>query len=442
VTAAHLRTLVTAAAGHPITFLLAVNVACAALGVAQFAYSLTVLKPQDFAVIGVLAAIGGVVTGLIDFKLSDLTAKLYFAAPKEDRGQRANLLAASLNLHAAAGLIVTALVLCAGILLAPRLLERSTDAWWVAALSVRIGSGYPLMALTLFPRLVGDFYAAGRLRLVTQIVVTLITVAALFAQPDLDGYYVGNLVSAAASLAIGLIVSGRHAGRVLGTPILRLAPPGAAMRAYLGSVSFLTSGWLMGVAKLLTRACDTLLIAALTNDATTGLYRVARQAYDNLAGLTDAVHQFYTPTIVDCVSRNRWEEFGKHRRRLMMIGATVAAGTIAMSWLVLHPLAALNYPQHSAALPAFEILAGLLLVTLGVHGWLWPSLVASNQVRLMSVLTLAGAIAQVSAIWALAAVGHLDQTSAAATSWVPLALAYGPTVFLHHRRRPSVTSSS
>jgi O-antigen/teichoic acid export membrane protein len=420
------------AAGHPVTFLLAINLACAALGLAQFGYSLAVLKPADFAVIGVLVAISGVVTGLLDVKLGDLTSKLYFAVPKEDGSQRAEILAASLCLHVAAGLIATVLIMLAGALLASRLLERSPEGWWMGALAIRIGLGYPLAAFNLFPRLVGDYFAAGRLRLVTQLVVTLFTIAVLIGEPNLNGYFAGALVGAGVSTAIALIVSCGHAERALGAPILRLAPS-TAMRAHLGSVTFLTSTWFMGAAKVLSSACDTLLVAALTSDTTAGLYRIARQAYDSLSGLAEAVHQFYTPTIVDCLSRGRWPEFNKHRRRLMVIGAIVAFGTLALSWHVLRPLAHIDYPQYSAALPAFEVLAGLFLVTLGVHGWLWPLLVVSNRVRSMSIMAFAGAVAQVSLIWALGAAGLLDQTTAAATSWLAFALTYGPTLFVHRR---------
>ena len=438
-TVARLRALVATVSGHPVTFLLAVNIVCAALGLVQFAYALTILKPADFAVIGVLAAIGGVVTGLIDIKLGDLTSKVYFAVRKEDRRQRAELLTASLALHISIGLVVTLCIIAAAAVMAGHLLSRPPEGWWISALAVRIGAGYPAAVLTLFLRLMGDFYAAGRLRLAIQSTVFCISIGALFSQPNLDGYFIGTMLGAAASLSIGLVFTSRHASRALGWSILRLPPP-AAIRVYLASATFLASGWLMGVAKLLSRACDTLLVAALTDDTTTGLYRVARQAYDNLVGLTDAVHQFYTPTIVECATRQRWQEFSKHRGRLMIIGAAFAAGTIAMSWLVLRPLAAYDYPHYSAALPAFEVLASSLLVTLGVHGWLWPFLVATNQVRSMGLLTFAGAVAQVLSIWALASIGLLNPRSAAATVWVALALTYGPMLLLHGRRRFDVAS--
>ena len=428
-TALELRALMTAAILHPVTFLLAVNIVCAALGLAQFAYSIAVLKPTDFAIIGVLAALAGVVTGLIDVKLGDLTSKLYFAIPKEKRTERAAQLSASLALHVAVGLVATCLITLAGALLAPRLLEQPVERWWLGALAVRIGLGYPLAAFYLFPRLVGDFRAAGRVRPAAQTVATLLTIAVLISTPSLDGYFAGSLLGAAVSTLIALVMSSRCSERALAATILR-APPVAAVRAHLGSVTFLASTWLLGAARVLTNACDTLLVAALTTDTTAGLYRIARQAYDSLAALTDAVHQFYTPTIVECLSRDRWQDFNKHRRRLLIMGAIVTSGTLLLSREVLRPLARASYPQYSAALPAFDVFAGLFLLTISIHGWLWPMLVASNQVSLMSVLALAGGVAQLTAMWALGSAGLLDPTTAAATSWLALVLAYGPMLVL------------
>lgn len=423
---------------HPVTFLLAINIASAVLGLAQFGYALTVLRPADFAVIGVLAAIGGVVAGLLDVKLGDLTTKLYYAAPKEDRRGRGDLLSASLALHLAAGLACALVTFFLAFLIAHRLLEREIAAWWIAAMAARIGMVYPIGAATTFLRLVGDFTGAGWLRLATQTAITVLTITLLIASPDLAGFFLGVAVGAVVSLALVLTVASRRLGRALARPLLAPAPREAFRRHF--AASFIAGGSLAGLAKLLSRSCDTLLVAALTNDTVTGLYRVARQGFDSLAGLTDAVHQFYTPTIVDCVTRARWDEYRRHRARLMAIGVAAAAGAVVASWLVLRPLAAARYPQFWPALPAFEVFAGLLVVTLGIHGWLWPTLVASGRVGWFGVLGMAGALTQLAAIALLARVGLLTPAAAAATTWIMAGVTYGPPLIERLRRRVAARS--
>lgn len=412
---------------HPVTFLLAINIACAALGLAQFAWSLAVLRPEDFAVIGVLAAIGGVVVGLLDVKLADLATSRYFAVEASDTKRRAEILSVSLGLHLMAGLIVAALVFTTAVLLAQHLLQRVPEIWFAAAMAMRMGVVYPMTALTTFVRLVGDFGTAGWLRLGTQVIVTLVTLAALVTSPDLAGYFAGVAIGAIFSIVLALVVARRSIGNALGQPLV-LGGDAESYRAHLTAGRFLAGGSLAGLGKMLSRSADTLLIAALTNDTTTGFYRIARQAFDNLAGLSDAAHQFYTPTIVDCIKRGRWDEYRKHRWRLMAIGGAAAVVTIALSWSLLRPFAAHYYQHYLPALPAFEIFAGLLVVTLGIHGWLWPTLVAAGAIGRFGALAVAGALAQLAAMVLLARLGMLDAMTAAMASWIMALVSYGPLV--------------
>ncbi|MDZ4843813.1 MAG: hypothetical protein SH859_16945 [Hyphomicrobium aestuarii] len=426
-------------ASHPVTFLLAINVACAALGLVQFAYTLTILKPADFALIGVLAAIGGVVTGLLDVKLADLTTSLYYAAPKENSRRRADILSSSLALHLAAGVVVALLVMAVSAIVAPRLLEQGADPWFVAAMALRMAVVFPNAALTTFLRLVGDFAISGWLRLATQIAVTLITLACLVASPDLGGFFAGVALAGAVSIGLAMVVAARVVSGALAHSILTV-PPGAMVRQILTEGRFLVGASLVGLSKMLSRSADTLLVAALTNDTVTGYYRVARQAYDTMAGLSDAVHQFYTPTIVDCIKREQWGEFRRHRWRLMAIGTAAAIGTVLASWFVLRPLAAAHYPHYAPTLPAFEVFSGLLVVTLGIHGWLWPSLVAADTLKRFGLLGILGALSQLAAIGLLVQFTILDATTAAMTAWIMAMVNYGP--FLTERLGQRLRSSS
>lgn len=422
--ALHIREQAQKLLAHPVTFLLAINIACAMLGLGQFAFALAVLKPADFAVIGVLAAIGGVVTGLLDVKLADLATKLYYETPRDEPGQRGALLSAGLWLHIATGVATGLLTLVASQLLARRFVSQEVATWWMAAMAARIGIGYPVAAATTFLRLVGDFRASGWTRLGAQATVTAVTVGFLVAMPDLAGYFAGVAAGAAVTMAATLVVAAHRIGTLHGRPLLGFAPL-SVLRRYLAA-AFLVGGSLAGIAKLIGRSCDTLVVALLTNDTTTGIYRVARQAYDSVAGLTDAVHQFYTPTIVDCLARGRMVEYRRHRRRLMAIGVASAAGAVAGSWAVLHPIAAARFPHYLSALPAFEIFAGLMVIAIGVHGWLWPTLVASGKVGRFGLLSLAGAVAQIAAMAALGLVGWLTPTTAAAAAWLTALVTYGP----------------
>ncbi|MDX2157466.1 MAG: hypothetical protein SFW09_13260 [Hyphomicrobiaceae bacterium] len=434
-----LREVIAKGVAHPVTFLLAINIASAALGTAQLAVTLAVLKPTDFAVIGVLAAIGSVMTGLLDVKLGDLTTRLLYAVPKGEAGRRGALLATSLWLHLLAGGITCVLVLAASLLLAPGFLQTTVpDSWWIGVMAARMGAIYPVSALTTFLRILGAFGVSGWLRLASQAASTVAMVLALWVVPSLDGYFLGAASASAIALALAALVATKEVHRGLGTRLWQRPEP-AALSAFRGAGNFLAGSSLAGIAKLLSRSCDVLVVAALGNDTLTGLYRVARQGYDTIAGLTDAVHQFYTPTIVDSISRQRWGDYRKHRFRLMLIGGMAAGGVIAGSWLVLRPLATASYPHYLEALPAFEVLGALLVVTLGIHGWLWPTLVASGRMGWFGLFGIAGALLQLGALAWLGWSGRLDATTAALAAWIMALVSYGPLLLVRwrHRQRTS-----
>lgn len=431
------RDVIARALRHPIAFMLAVNVVCAVLGLLQFTITLAWLQPTDFARLGILVAIAALVTGLLDVRLVDLTTRLYYARPADDATGRCNLLRASLALHTLQAIVSGVSIALSAALLASWLSESRFEAWWIVVVAARAGSSFVVNILASFLRLAAAFQAAGWLRLAGQVVATVATFIGFWISPDLDGYFIGMAITTITTPILTIGVAAPLIDRAHGARLLRL-PSRPAVREFSQSTRFLAAGSLTGFSKLLSRSCDLLLVAALTDDTTTGLYRVARQGYDTLLGLSDAVHQFYTPTIVDAANRGRQHDVERHTARLMAIGALVAAGAISFSWIALRPLAAARYPQYAAVLPAFEVMASLLVVSLGVHGWLWPLLIARGGAARFGVWSLLGAMAQLAAIAILGHVGLLDVTTAAMTGWVTALVTYVP-LLLRRRRSGSQT---
>jgi hypothetical protein len=93
---------------------------------------------------------------------------------------------------------------------------------------------------------------------------------------------------------------------------------------------------------------------------------------------------------------------------------------------MLRPLTAAHYPHYLPALSAFEVMAGMLALTIGVHGWLWPSLVAQGGVGRFGLFAMAGALLQAAVLAALGLGGWLDATTAAAAAWIMAAVNYLP----------------
>ena len=417
------RDLALRAMRHPVAFLALVNAACAILGLAQFAVALALLAPPEFAVIGVLAATGSVVANLVDLRLPDLATRLYLGLAKSELEQRRAILSAGLRIHATLALLIMVLGTAAMTWLAPSLLQKRVAPTWIVCMALVVGAQYITGLLGSYLRLLGQFTASGWLRLATTGAGVALMLAVLMRYPDLDGYYTAQALATAIALAAALFVTERHTRAVLGKSLL--APPTRqALASYNSAREFLAAGSLLGFAKILTRSGDMLLVAALTSDQVAGSYRVARQASDSLFGLSDAVHQFYHPTIVAALARNDQAAFRAARLRLVVLGTLAGLAAVSGALIVLDPLVGALLPRHHPAVTSFAVLAGLLAVTIGIQGWLWPALVAHRRIGIFGCLSLAAGIVQMTAILLLSRLGWLDPTTAAATAWLAAAVTY------------------
>ena len=417
------RDLALRAMRHPVAFLALVNAACAILGLAQFAVALALLAPPDFAVIGVLAATGSLVANLVDLRLPDLATRLYLGLAKSELEERRAILSAGLRIHATLALLIMVLTAAAMTWLTPRLLENRVAPTWIVCMTLVVGAQYITALLGIYLRLLGQFTASGWLRLATTGTGVALMLAVLMRYPDLDGYFKAQAFATAIALAATLVVTERHTRALFGASLLA-APTRQALTSYNGARGFLAAGSLLGFAKILTRNADMLLVAALTSDQVAGSYRVARQASDSLFGLSDAVHQFYHPTIVAALARNDQAAFRAARLLLVVIGTLASLAAVGGALMVLDPLVAALLPRHRPAVTSFAVLAGLLAVTIGIHGWLWPVLVAHGRIGLFGCLSLAGGIIQLAAILLLSRFGWLDPTTAAATAWLAVVVTY------------------
>lgn len=429
-----MRRILGRAARHPVAFLGLVNGLCLAIGLAQIGVMAALLPVTAFAVIGVLMAVCGVVANVVDVRLTDLTTRLYFAADARNERARRDILAAAIWLQAGLAGAIGLVVAIGGLLVAPRFLEQPIKTSWVLAVALQAAAQYAIAPVGVHLRLLESFRASGWLRLATTAAGSGLVALLVALAPHLDAYFLAVGLGAAVQLALAAATLHAVTCRLLGGSSLTL-PSRAAVDAHMGARSFIASGWLMGTAKAMTRAADVLVVAAFTNDAVTGIYRIARQASDALFALSDAMHQFYTPTIVAAASRHDDRSVRQLRWRVVGLGAATAAAAVIGALAILKPLLAAWLPHLLPVVSPFAALAGLLSITIGIHGWLWPLLVANGRIQAMSLLWLAGAAIQLGALVGLGLAGRLDAVSAALAAWLFYLAVYCPPLAMRALRR-------
>jgi O-antigen/teichoic acid export membrane protein len=421
---------------HPVLMLGGVSAAALPLSLLQFAVAVAVLSPADFAVVGVLLAAGSFVANFVDLRLIDLSTKLYYEASKHQPGARLSILRAGFWLQGGLAMLAFALAAPVTTYAAAWLLERPVEWSWIWIAAFLPAAAFVSSTVSAFLRTTGAFEAFGAFRLSSQILQAVIVITFLVIGRNVGSYLTGLGLAALVVLALSILWCEWESRKRLGGSLLAF-PDREAVQQHLGDLSFLAAGSLIGFAKMMSRTGDVLMVAALSSDDMTGLYRVARQAADALYSLTDAVNQFYGPTIIAAVSRKDDAAFRHLRKRVFGIGLATVAAAVLVGLFVLPPVTTWYAPQHLGAVAPFTVFAAAIMVLIGVHSWLWPALVAQGTISRFGLASLAGAALQILAMAVLYRLDLFTPTTAAMCFWLCLGVTYAPFVLERIIRRIS-----
>jgi O-antigen/teichoic acid export membrane protein len=373
-------------------------VAAAAIGAAQAIVVANLLGPEAYGIIAVLTALNAAVLNFLDVRLGDLAAKLYYDVAGIEAGERSLFRASVLHLCVAgsAGISVVLLVIGTAVsfLLAHVFLSAPVRPVWMVEQAAIVALTNWTGTFVYLQRLSGRFHLIGTIRIVTQAVATSVLLIVLVQGRTLSAYYQGSLSAAAVQAVAALGASWYIWRRLEGVP-LRWNTPARAWSAYAGHVGFVFFGNLLGYAKMFHRAMDTLLIAAISNDATVGLYKFARSVTDNLYILYDAANQVYTPRFLELLGERRHDEYRSEARRLTVAAAMLTAAVIVLELAVGRPvLHALVGGRYDGAFAAIVWLTVPFFLATGLQLWMWPIFVSGNRLRAYAFISYAAVAVQ------------------------------------------------
>jgi O-antigen/teichoic acid export membrane protein len=416
--------------------LVLVNVGCALVALAQGIFVARELGPSSLAIIGVLASGLTLVANFLDVRPTDLASKFFYQ--EHDGASRAGVLQVCILLNVAVGLCTLALGSVAALVAGHIVLERDPALGVVFAqalvTSAALVSGTPVALLRLTERL--GIIAAWRIG--AQVLVTAAVVVAVSVDDTVEAYYIGATTSALLLLPAAAVVS-VLTWRRAGVDLLSRPSVPAAWRRYRSELRFLVHGSVMGYGKMVHRSADVLLVALVTSDATTGVYRLARQLTDGLYVVFDAVSQVYSPRLLSLLADRRLVEFRQVSRRLLVGAASVTAlaevAVLAGLPIVRDTVLAGQY--DGLVLPVALLVLPFGIST-GVHIWLWAALIDLGRLGVLVAPAVVGAVAQVAMLLLLVPpLGRSAGWSAAAYVLYYL-VAYTAALSWLARRRPEL----
>jgi O-antigen/teichoic acid export membrane protein len=403
--------------------LLASNIMCAVLGLAQGLYAARELGAAAFGVIGVLQAFAGLASNFWDVRLIDLTTKLHYTHRDSPADQSSNM-ALSLLLNTGLALLMglSTTLLCLGV--SAVFVETPVSPLWAVAQGAIAALGFVLGAVQVLIRLTNAFRLFALLRILAQGLILALMVSFLIMAPDLTSYFSALVVSSVVGLVVSVACLFVVWRRAIGFEGLSLK---TSWPHYKGELRFILSANVLSYSKMLSRSGDILVFNYFAGDYAAGVYRLARSLTDNLSVFTMALSQYYFPWFLEQLHAQRHAVVARAIR--LFVGATGAFMLVlvpgAYVFLTLVNLFVLKNAYADLPLTATIMVVGFFW-TCGIHMWLWPVVMDAKQTHRFAFWATIGGVVQLALIAALC---HTVSAQPALAAWGVVAyylVAYTP----------------
>lgn len=375
--------------------LIALNLACALLGLVQGLYTAAILSPAQFGVIGVLIALSAIVANFWDFRLMDLASKLHYSF-RDDPSKQTTSMATALLCN---GGLAIAMALCSipvCLFAASLMTDNPILLFWAIAQGGMIAGNFMLSALHAACRLTGNLKPYAALRLGSQIFMLVNMVFILHYLPSIEGYYTAGLMAQLINITASLLVLGMIWKHQFG---LRFGHWRSILATFKDERRFVLSANVMAYSKMLSRGGDIVVFSLFASDHATGIYRLAKSFADNIHLLSSSLAQYYVPWFHDHLQKGDSAAVQSAIRWFILGAGVLTMLAIPASYVV---LSLLNTYLLNGAYEGMPLATAILTLTFffacGVHLWLWPVLIHDKNTHLFALWSTTGGIVQLAVI--------------------------------------------
>lgn len=375
--------------------LIALNLACAILGLGQGLYTAAILSPAQFGIIGVLIALSAIVANFWDFRLMDLASKLHYSFRDDPRKQTTSMATALLcNSGLAVAMALCSIPVC--LFAAGLMTDSPILLFWAIAQGGMIAGNFILSALHAACRLTGRLKPYAVLRLSSQVFMLINVVLVLHYLPSIEGYYTAGLMAQLVNITASLVVLGLIWKRQFG---LHFGHWASILATFKDERRFVLSANVMAYSKMLSRGGDILVFSLFASDHATGIYRLAKSFADNIHLLSSSLAQYYVPWFHDHLQKGDQAAVASAIRWFILGAGVLTLLAIPASYVV---LSLLNTYLLGGAYEGMPLATAVLIFTFffacGVHLWLWPVLIHNKTTHLFALWSTIGGMVQLAVI--------------------------------------------
>ncbi len=361
-------------------FLAAINIVGSLVGFIQGVLVAKYLGPEQLGVVAVVVAIAAISANLVDIRVGDLLAKIFYAEDSQTGEYKAAIFRMSVVVQLVPSSLVFVLVYIFGSSGYRIFTERHVHD----ASFAYIGMGYALIyfsGLFLYlQRFMESYILMGLGQLFVSLCTAIIVVSAVAYDPSVDGYARGLFFSALISALISISLCAYLWMKKGGVPLFRSVRLKVWER-FSENFHLLIKMKFMGFAKLLHRAADVLLVGLFCNDQQTGVYKLARSLTDSFYLIFDAVNKVVHPRLYTWIKECEFRNYRLVMRKIFIWSLVLTAGIILLELLYLDEFVRVAFGgRYSEVEFSIIFLTVPLFFALGLHTWLWPLLVKRGGV--------------------------------------------------------------
>jgi O-antigen/teichoic acid export membrane protein len=366
----------------PVFFLTFANLFGAAIGFMSGMLTARWLDAGAYGVLGVLAAINSTALNFVDLRLQDVMAKLYFRKDLQNSSEqadfRASLIQSSLICYGGLSFFFLLLGTVANFLL-PKFFTETEIRWtWILASAAGMSITYFINPIGQILRLTGRFRLLGWRSMAGSVLSSGIMVFCVYLNKDLNGYYLGFILSNCAGAVFAISVALVVWVKLDKLPILRKLDL-SALKAIRGQSRFLMWGNLLGYIKLGHRSADVLLVGYFCDDNMTGLYKFARMLTDKLNMFFDSMNQVYFPTYMQMLSQGAFTAYRRLATKMLFAVLVFTAVVLAAEYLLLpHFVTLVLKGKFAGVEPLILIMTVPFFFGAGMYIWMWPLVLHFN----------------------------------------------------------------
>ncbi|MBX7142930.1 MAG: oligosaccharide flippase family protein [Oligoflexia bacterium] len=364
----------------------------AALNLLQSVVVTRALGVENFGVVGLVASVCAVVLCFVDFRIYDVTAKLYLADSQGSPMERVNVLHIGAMIQFLVATLALLLSVALSNLVLPYVANTPIDEEALIALSLATACNYFCGYFTTVQRLSGRVIEMALYQLFATALGVSVLCTALAKQPGLDSYCAAIVLSSAASGLVNFLAYLRLF-RISTTRFITLRTLAENYRRVFREHRVLLYSNLLGYLKLLSRAGDTLLVGALCNDYHTGLYKFGRSLTDSLSLIYEIAVKFYQPLFLKASAEGNAQKFKKFSRGLLQAAVFIGIAIIFGEVLFLKDFLKLFFaPGFGDSYSMVLVLSIPVIFSLGVNLWLWPLLLSCGKMRFYTLVSFSATL--------------------------------------------------